>query len=199
MIRYIFITILTFFTLSCDFDTSVKLEVSNNDDSYQSIPGPRNCFWSRGPISKDPYINIAYPDANVFYWSAAFTIPEGARLYLKGEFPYSRYMSLISYDGKGTPIESLADYLIIPDENSINPFVEGSARNHKNRSYTIEILNLPQEIRREEGVKLDLQTDIRNGDSQNEILKRNSLNATQYGQGQQSIVYRIYVPDKGKD
>ena len=199
MIRYIFITTLAFFALSCDFNTSVKLEVSNNDDSYQPIPGPRNCFWSRGPISKDPYINIAYPDANVFYWSAAFTVPEGARLYLKGEFPHSRYMSLISYDGKGTPIESLADYLIVPDKNSINPFIEGATRNHKNRSYTVEILNLPPNIRREEGVKLDLQTDIRNGDPQNEIVKRNSLNATKYGKGQQSIVYRIYVPDNGKN
>ena len=86
MIRYIFITTLVFFSLSCDFDTSVQLEVSNNSDSYKPIPGPRNCFWSRGPISKDPYINIAYPDANVFYWSAAFTIPKALDFILKENF-----------------------------------------------------------------------------------------------------------------
>ena len=199
MIRYIFIIIFTFFLSSCDFDTSFKIELGNKESSYQPIPGPRDCFWSRGPVSKDPYINIAYPDASVFYWSATFTVPEGARLYLEGTFPHSRYMSLISYDGRGAPIESLADYLIVPDENSMNPFVEGASRNHKQRSYTVEILNLPSEIRRKEGVKLDLQTDIRGADSQKEIVQSNSLNATQYGQGQQSIVYRIYVPDKDQD
>ena len=34
------------------------------------IPGPRSCFWARGPASADPYINIAYPDAATFYWAA---------------------------------------------------------------------------------------------------------------------------------
>ena len=88
---------------------------------YEPIPGSRTCFWRRGPVSKDPYINIAYPDAGVFYWNAAFTVPEGAKMYLEGVFPYARYMSLISYDGRGSPVESLADYLIIPNDNSTNP------------------------------------------------------------------------------
>ena len=108
-------------------------------------------------------------------------------------------MSLISYDGRGAPIESLADYLIIPDENAINPFVEGASRSHEQRSYTVEILNLPPEIRRKEGVKLDLQTDIRGADFQKEIVQSNSLNAAQYGTGHQTIVYRIYVPDKNQN
>ena len=34
--------------------------------SEKAIPGPNDCFW-RGPFSADPYINIAYPDANVYY------------------------------------------------------------------------------------------------------------------------------------
>ena len=82
--------------------------------AVSSIPGPRDCFWMRGPHSGDPYINLAYPDANVFYWAAAFSAPDDAELFLEGEFPYSRYMSIISYDGRGRPIESLADYLIEP-------------------------------------------------------------------------------------
>ena len=36
------------------------------DEVYGRIPGPRDCFWARGPHSADPYINGAYPDANVF-------------------------------------------------------------------------------------------------------------------------------------
>ena len=27
------------------------------------MPGPRSCFWRYGPVSGDPYINIAFPDA----------------------------------------------------------------------------------------------------------------------------------------
>ena len=54
------------------------------------IPGPRDCFWARGPASADPYLNLAYPDANVFYWAAVFTIPNDSELNIEGNFPYSR-------------------------------------------------------------------------------------------------------------
>jgi hypothetical protein len=108
-------------------------------------------------------------------------------------------MSLISYDDRGAPIESLADYLIVPDENSRNPFVEGANRTLIKRSYKVEIVNLSPQIRRNEGTRLELQTDVEGSGLQKEIRHRNSLNATQYGQGQQSIIYRIYVPDKGKN
>lgn len=67
--------------------------VETADENNGPIPGPRNCFWLRGPHSGDPYINLAYPDANVFYWAGIFTIPEGANLQLEGEYPHSRYMS----------------------------------------------------------------------------------------------------------
>ena len=71
--------------------------------SEKAIPGPNDCFW-RGPISADPYINIAYPDANVYYWAAVFSTPEDATLELNGEYPYSRYMSFFSYNERGKPI-----------------------------------------------------------------------------------------------
>ena len=57
-------------------------------DSLDPIPGPRDCFWARGPHSADPYINLAYPDANVFYWAAAFTIPQGTRFSIEGHYPH---------------------------------------------------------------------------------------------------------------
>ncbi|WP_088284988.1 hypothetical protein [Ideonella sp. A 288] len=89
------------------------------------IPGPRSCFWSRGPASGDPYLNIAYPDTATFYWAATFTVPQGARLSIEGRFAHSRYMSFISYDEAGRPIESVADYLIKPLAGSVNPFLPG--------------------------------------------------------------------------
>mgnify|MGYP006981762966 CR=1 FL=1 len=172
-------------------------ETTNNNKAEtvdMTIPGPRTCFWTRGPVSKDPYINIAYPDAAVFYWSAVFTIPEGAKLHLEGEFPHSRYMSLISYDGRGAPIESLADYLIKPNEGATNPFVEGADRTSEKRSYKIEIVNLPPLQSQKEGVKLENEAYTENG--QGGKNKTNTLNAVAYADGQQSILYRIYVPDK---
>ena len=42
------------------------------------IPGPRTCFWARGPAAADPYINIAYPDSATYYWAAVFTMPPGS-------------------------------------------------------------------------------------------------------------------------
>ena len=88
------------------------------------IPGPRDCFWVRGPFSSDPYINVAFPDSNVYYWATAFSMPEGSNLKIKGDFAHSRYMSFFSYNERGKPIGSLTDYQI--ESNSINPFITGN-------------------------------------------------------------------------
>mgnify|MGYP003325351145 FL=1 len=146
------------------------------------VPGPKDCFWSRGPHSADPYINLAYPDANVFYWAATFTMPEDVELYLDGDFPLARYMSIISYDGRGRPLESLADYLIEPEKNSTNPFIDSNSRIDKNRAYKIKVLNNSPITDRETG-KIS------------KISSYNTLNAPSYGPNQQLIIYRVYLPD----
>ena len=123
-LKYIIFNIVTLMMIfsigSCNKKASLKFEVKGVNENKSSvrpkIPGPRTCFWSTGPASKDPYVNVAYPDAGVFYWHAMFSVPEGAQLHLEGEFPHSRYMSLISYDERGAPVESLSDYLIIPND-----------------------------------------------------------------------------------
>ncbi len=70
--------LILFFISSCSDEVSIKMEYGDRDQlykqKYEPIPGSRTCFWRRGPVSKDPYINIAYPDAGVFYWNAAFTV-----------------------------------------------------------------------------------------------------------------------------
>ena len=150
------------------------------------VPGPKDCFWSRGPHSADPYINLAYPDANVFYWAATFTMPEDVELYLDGDFPLARYMSIISYDGRGRPLESLADYLIEPEKDSINPFINSNSRIDKNRAYKIQVLNNSPVTDRETG-KIS------------KISSYNTLNAPSYGPNQQLIIYRVYLPDNKTD
>jgi len=173
-----------------------RLSISNQSEE-QIVPGPRNCFWSRGPVSADPYMNIAYPDAAVFYWSAVFTIPDGASLTLEGEFPHSRYMSLISYNQRGVPQESLADYLITPRSGHINPFIVGADRNSKDRSYTVEIKKSEAPPMQVEGIRLprpELENMI-----VNQSRVSNTLHAPPYGNGQQSLIYRIYARDKDTD
>ena len=138
--------------------------------SEKPIPGPNDCFW-RGPFSADPYINIAYPDANVYYWAAVFSTPEGTTLEINGDYPYSRYMSFFSYNERGKPIESITDYQI--DSKAINPFIPGNNRLDMNRAYSIEVVH--------------------------DTLKANVANtiySPQYRNNQQLIVYRIYLPDE---
>jgi len=97
--KYLFVFLV--FLSGCYDNSNTKTDPILRNIEEKAIPGERTCFWTRGPVSADPYMNIAYPDANVFYWAAAISVPEGAKLELEGEFPYCRYMSLISYDERG--------------------------------------------------------------------------------------------------
>jgi hypothetical protein len=152
------------------------------------IPGPRTCFWARGPASADPYINIAYPDAATFYWASVFTVPQGAKLVFEGKYPRSRYMSFISYDEAGRPIESVADYLVKPQPGSVNPFLPNADRTAIARDYRVEVVDGRPDPNQKTGMNLVGQT-------------RDKLNAPKYGPapGQQVVLYRIYVADKGTD
>lgn len=150
------------------------------------IPGSKDCFWARGPVSADPYINVAYPDANTFYWAAVFTTPPGARLSLEGKFPHARYMSLISYDTAGRPIESVADYLIKPKAGATNPFLAGADRTAAARAYALEIVDAQPDPNRKTGMNLVGEV-------------REKLSAPKFVDGQQTVLYRIYVVDKGRD
>tara|TARA_B100000401_G_scaffold333176_1_gene232356 strand:- start:635 stop:1939 length:1305 start_codon:yes stop_codon:yes gene_type:complete len=146
------------------------------------ILGPRDCFWARGPFSADPYINVAYPDSNVYYWAAAFSMPVDSTLEIKGEYPYSRYMSFFSYNERGKPIGSLTDFQI--QSKATNPFILGNQRSDLSRSYSIEVVN------KNPLSDLSVSTDNPN---------RNILFTPEYRKNQQLVVYRIYLPDKNID
>jgi len=184
--------------LSCQQKTESKKQASSTIEKSTTrpeIPGPRTCFWTRGPVSKDPYMNIAYPDAGVFYWAAMFTIPEGASLTLEGDFPHSRYMSFISYDARGAPVESMTDYLIVPEKGGVNPFIAGADRTSAKRKYEVKVVNGIRATRKVEGSKVNSPIQVEDSKIQNSLV--NTLHAPAYGPGQQAILYRIYVPDEG--
>ncbi|WP_206130144.1 hypothetical protein, partial [Stenotrophomonas indicatrix] len=115
--------------------------------------------------------------SNVTYWSSEFTVPEGAKVMIDGDYPYSRHFSLVSYTAKGERVNSLLDAAILPNQGSINPFVVGNNRLGKARSYSAQ---------------------LQLGD-----LPTNPLNNTLYApktvDGKVAILYRVYVPNKNMD
>lgn len=147
------------------------------------IPGPRTCFWLRGPHNADPYINVAYPDEGAFYWSAFLTVPEGARLRIKGQFPHARYMSFISYRATGQAVESLADHQIAPDAGSSNPYLPGADRTARRRGYTVEVVQRANDVEAGQG-------QMTAGDGSNRLA------APVIEGGGMSILYRIYANDR---
>lgn len=54
--RWIRTTAITamYFTIAIWTTTSVA------SDTFEGIPGERTCFFRYGPVSADPYINVAY-------------------------------------------------------------------------------------------------------------------------------------------
>ncbi len=151
------------------------------------MPGPRTCFWIYPPSGADPYLNLAYPDAGAHYWTASFAAPAGSKLELRGDFPHARYMSLISYDADGKPIEALADYKIVPVAGATNPFATGAARNAPRRGFRIELSQAAPDAPQGEGERID-------GSAQN-VLHIPGSGA----QHLQTLIYRVYVPDRGRD
>ena len=159
--------------------------INHMDTDHAGVPGPRTCFWSVGPFSGDPYLNIAWPDTNTYYWTAKFTIPAGAKLSLEGQFAHARYSSFTTYDMRGQPVESLADYLIEPDAGSTNPARDGADRTARRRAFTVEVATGgTRDLTRPEGYYLP-------GASSKVI------HAPMNDGDQQVLILRIYTPDRG--
>jgi hypothetical protein len=152
----------------------------------------RDGFWL-GPRGRDygallehpkPYqIANLYPDQNASYWIAQYELPVGARLTLRGRFPYCRYISYALYrpDPLGSftaTSEAIVDHQIAPESGSVNPFMPGNPRLREQRDYTVHIVG--QEI------------PARSEDREPDTLYAGT-------QGLLQMVYRVYLPDVGRD
>ena len=141
-----------------------------------------SCLW-RGPSagnSSNPETNYAFPDSGAIYWSSQIELPAGATLILHGRYVHGRYQSLNSYGTAAEPTDALNDVGTSPDRGSRNPFAPGAARLLRNRSYTARIVAEPAP---------------RSGAPR----RANTLYAGVPGQARQRILYRVYVPDRGRD
>ncbi|WP_045226921.1 hypothetical protein [Methyloterricola oryzae] len=90
-------------------------------------------------------MNVAYPDTEATYWTTPFIAKTGLKLKIKGQFPQARYFSLTVYDnsfGYFTTSEGvssgIADYLIVPDSGSVNPWQSSDAASGGSFTVTVE-------------------------------------------------------------
>lgn len=96
------------------------------------------CAWpaavNSDTIPKYNGFNNSNPDTASAYRLLFFTVQSGLRITLSGQFPDSRYMSFEVYDSQGEPFttngvsSALADYQIVPDPGSINPWQHKARR-----------------------------------------------------------------------
>ena len=144
-------------------------------DPAEAVEG---CFWV-GPYTLErEQTNTAFPDSGATYWSARFTVPNGARLRLRGRYPHARYMSFVSYNSLKSPTDSIYDTQISPETDHLNPFRLGARRDVESRAYGLDVLpqSPPDGERAENTIYADPRFD-----------------------GQVSLFYRVYVPDQGFD
>ena len=137
------------------------------DDAWRAFEGDK------------PWIP-AFPDKASRYDSLVFKNDTGdfSALKITGEFPYARYFGLNVYDfDDATDIAAMADFEIIPDEGSTNPFVPGADRQSESRRYTVYIVKQGED--RPEGAK-------------NVIVLPEGIKHP-------SIFTRVYRPDRGID
>ncbi|MGZ4455482.1 MAG: hypothetical protein ACXVGM_17810 [Oryzihumus sp.] len=138
---------------------------------------PQDCFWSS--VFDDQNANLFYPDTGVNYYLGRVALPPGGELVLRGEYPHARYTSFNVYDEGGQPVDALADVDIAPQPGSTNPFVAGHRRDLPLRSFTVRVVPQPAPAHKApDTVYLGDDTGPR-------------YNA--------SLVYRVYLPDRGRD
>ncbi|MFD7292473.1 hypothetical protein ACFV9W_04225 [Streptomyces sp. NPDC059897] len=140
-----------------------------------------SCFWTGPFTSEQDKFNFAYLDTGALYWASHYTLPKGAKLTLNGAYAHARYQSLNSYEPTAaTPLTALNDQQIRPDPGSRNPFLTGAKRTFPKRDWTVQV---------------DPRTPPKDPADQ----RPNTLYAGKQGSNAQSLVYRVYVPDRGRD
>jgi hypothetical protein len=150
-------------------------------DRVAAQSGLTDCFWV-GTVSPTTF-NILIPDHGVTYWLTQFKLPAGAKLSLKGQYPYARYLSFNSYNSNSQPVDAVNDQQIQPDKGSQNPFLPNANRQTPKRNYTVNIE--PRAL--QAGVRIDEAT--RAG---------NTLYVPSDGSVYQ-VWMRVYVPDQGRN
>ena len=132
-------------------------ESSGEKDSPEKIEfDVTDCFdvgdgmlWS--PIIDGKEFRFGGVDTNSVYWKLSLlpildqTLYEGDHFEFRGEYPHAVYASFHLCAEDTTFIDKITDYEILPDTNSVNPFV-GDNPYTKGNNYTIEIWDLENQV-----------------------------------------------------
>ncbi len=138
---------------------------------------PQDCFWTS--VFDEKNGNLFYPDTGVNYYLGRLNLPPGSEMVVRGRYPHARYTSFNVYDELFRPTDAIADPVIRPDRGSTNPFVAGHRRDKPMRSYTVRVVP-------------------------DAAPSRRAPNTVYLGQDGRprfvgSLVYRVYLPDRGRD
>ncbi|MET8247056.1 hypothetical protein ABZV31_23130 [Streptomyces sp. NPDC005202] len=136
-----------------------------------------SCGW---PAVVNPSrLNFAFPETNATYWLMPYHLGQSDQMLVDGTYPSARFTSLTSYDVKGSPIDSLADYQIAASPGSRNPFSDPNAgTNSAQHKYQVT-----------------LKAGVAAGSGKNTLAATNG-NATS---GTGILALRVYVPAKASD
>ena len=138
---------------------------------------PQDCFWTS--VFDEENGNLFYPDTGVNYYLGRVNLPPGGELVVRGRYPHARYMSFNAYNEQFQPTDALADVDIAPERRSTNPYVAGNRRDLPRRDYTVRVV--PDDLTGER--------------------RRNTVYLGDDGRPAYaaSLVYRVYLPDRGQD
>lgn len=154
---------------------------NSTGEETASMPGgtlyPQStCFWAGPYVQEKDATNFALLDTGAVYWTSGFTLPEGAKLRIKGDFAHGRYQSFNAYNAQGEATDALNDAQTVADVGSGNPFVAGANRDALARGFTVTVL-----------------PDAPPADGA--MRPSNTLFASRPSDGHVEIFYRLYVPD----
>jgi hypothetical protein len=106
------------------------------------------CAW---PVESTPALaNEAGPDPNATYWTTPFKTSSGfTSLTIEGRYPTARFASFTVYDNGGdtftqtvngkTVTSALADYRILPDAGSVNPWRVATVPPGRRTTFTVRL------------------------------------------------------------
>ncbi len=160
----------TFLLLSVVLLTMASCSVKN--EKIENLPAKEQ--WSQTHDGGN-YTVPQYPDLYSHYWEYAWSVKDNPAMALKvhGAYPHSRYFSFTLYnDADGSAINGSSDYQLLPDEGSVNPFVETS---DKDNYFTVYIV--PAKVATEEALA---QLDAKNLIVVNEEVENANIIIRQY-------------------
>lgn len=135
-------------------------------------------------VKMDPnVVNIAYPDQAALYYILPYQALPGTQIEIDGVYPHARYMSFTAYDPAERPLDAINDIHVAPNPGSANPFIAGTSRDTADgvRHYSVFVQFGAQPA-------TPAPNTIYTGTGQDGLP---NLDGT--------LIYRIYLPDDGRD